>query len=882
LRRHPQAGRSPAAVRPGPIASAAAGRKRVAVSAAASYRFGRFELNPAERLLRVDGAAATITAKAFDLLIVLVERAGRLVTKDELLDLVWPRVVVEENNLQVQISTLRKILGQAAIATIPGRGYRFTLNIAPPDAAARTVAPPMPDAAPPSAAAAPLRSNVPRHVNPLFGRDDDLAALMHLLETHRLVTITGPGGIGKTRLAQAVAIARQDLSQHGAAWVELAPIADSALVASTIATAVRVPLAAGRDPVAALASALQPLALLLVLDNAEHVVEVVRQVAHALAREAPGICLLVTSQLPLKLAHERVYRLGALEVPDAPLGVAQALEFGSVALFAERAAAADRRFALTEANLDSAIEICRRVDGLALALELAAARVPLLGLAGVARHLDQRFRLLVSGDRSMPSRQQTLHAAFDWSHGLLTPQQQRVFRRLCVFAGGFTLELAGAVVADDTLDHWTVVDLLGDLIDRSLVAVAAGEAPRYHLLETGRAYALEQLAAAGELEAIRRSHARALQATFEQAFDDFWTMADADYREHYEPELDNLRAAFAWATANDAPIAVALAATSDRLLLALSLLVEARQHSDRAIDLIDVQLPEAVAARFWCARAAVFADRPDKQSRAAALRAIEMYREFTDPRGLYIALHYLAYSYRSSERDATAALSEMRQLEQPGWPARLRLYRMAIESTIAHSDGRLDDARVLLEEQIRLALANGVDDVVSSGLGQLAAIMLATGDVAGAIARGEELVAQCRRQRNLRRLSIALANCLHALLAGEALERARATAVEFAAVDQRLGWSYLHRAADAWALIAALEGRMADAARLAGFADRVYADQTNYRMRELGLQATRARVWGLLQQAFDPATLGTQMSAGAELGADSACALALGPTPGPS
>jgi predicted ATPase/DNA-binding winged helix-turn-helix (wHTH) protein len=840
-------------------------------TAAGRPRFGRFEVIASERQLLVDGAPYPVTPKAFDLLLVLIERAGHLVTKNELLDAVWPRVVVEENNLQVQISALRKVLGPAAIATIPGRGYRFTLaaDAAAPQAAAGAVAAPAP-AAPPAA-----RSNLPELTSGLIGRDDDIAALMHLLDSHRLVTITGPGGIGKTRLAQAVARARQDRFHDGAAWVELAAVPDAAQIANSIATAVQVQPGTALDPIAGLAQALKPLALLLVIDNAEHVIDVVRQIVHVLLDAAAGITVLLTSQLPLKIAHERVYRLAALELPDAPVGAQQALEFGAVALFAERAAAADRRFQLTDESVPTVIDICRRLDGLALAIELAAARVPLLGLRGVADHIDQSFRLLVSRDRTAPSRQQTLRAAFDWSHELLSVPQQIAFRRLGVFAGSFSLELARAVVADHELDEWTVVDLIGDLIDRSLVAASSGTNPRYYLLETGRAYALEKLAAAGEAQALHARHAAALRQGFEHAFEDYWRLGDAAYRDRYEPDLDNLRAALGWATSHQPSTAVALAGASAQLLLLLSSLVEARNASNATLELIRIDLPEEVAAQFWYARAAIFADRPDKVARTAALRALDLYRELADRRGIYLALFQLAHSYRGSEREAAAALAEMRQLEEPGWPPRLLLCRRAVESVVARAGGRLAEARDLIEQQMQLAVATGADDTVSACLDQLATITLATGDVGGAIAAGQALVARYRSRRNLRRLSIALNALLHATLAGRGPADARPVAAELIEVDRRLGWSYLHRAADALALLAALEGRSSAAARIAGYADAVHAAQTNYRSREAGIETTRVRVWDLLRQALPPAELERQMNDGATLDPEQACQLAL-------
>jgi predicted ATPase/DNA-binding winged helix-turn-helix (wHTH) protein len=850
----------------------------VAAHSETHYRFGPFELIPRERLLIVDGAPCTVTPKAFDVLQVLLERAGHLVTKNELLDAVWPQVVVEENNLQVQISALRRILGRGAIATVPGRGYRLTLElqgqeVGDHEAEVTHTAPPAPPPAP------EWVSNVPELDTPLIGRDDDVAALTHLLRTLRLVTIAGPGGIGKTRLAQVVALAvardGRDRFYHGAVWVELAAVSDPALVANSIAAAAHLPVGPRADPVAGLAAALRPLSLLLVIDNAEHVGDAVREVVQAVLATAPHVTLLVTSQVPLKSAHERVYRLASLQVPDAPVDEREALEFGAVALFCERATAADRRFVLGSGNVATVVEICRRLDGVALAIELAAARVPLLGVAGVAEHLDQRFRLLVSGDRAAPSRQQTLLAALDWSHGLLTEPQRVVFRRLAVFTGSFSLEAARSVVADDQIDEWTIVDVIGELIDRSLVVATGGDNPRYVLLETGRSYAQMRLAEAGEEAPFRAKHAEAMQALFNRASDDRWQLSDAAYRSHYEPELDNLRAAIAWSSDHRPALAVALVAASAHLLLLVSSLVEARRLSDRALDLICSDVAGSVAARYWNSRAAVFADRPDKVSRTAAQRALELSRDSRDQCEAYIALYHLAHSQRGTERKARAALTEMRSLELPAWPPRLLLLRRAGEVMASRAGGRLDEARLLLEEQIQLAIATGADDLVSSCLDQLAALSLASGDLDAALSAGRELVSRFRSRRNLRRLSAAYAVYLNAALLAGSIAEARAAAEEFIAVDRRLGWAYLHRALDALALLAALENRVAAATLLAGYADAAHAAQTNFRAREPGVEMTRVRVWETLRERLGAENLEAAMEAGAGLDPEQACTMAL-------
>jgi predicted ATPase/DNA-binding winged helix-turn-helix (wHTH) protein len=475
-------------------------------------RFGRAEVRPSERQLLIDGRPVGLGARAFDLLLALVERRDRIVAKNELLDSVWPGLVVEENNLQVQISSLRKALGPQAIATIPGRGYRFTAAldfeaVSQPDATAprSTSAPEATDAH-----AAPL-SNLPAELAPLYGRAEDLPALRALIELHKLVTVVGAGGIGKTALAQALAHQLRGSFDDGVWLVELTPVADASLVATTVAGVVRVELGADAQT---LAKALSTSRMLIVLDNCEHLVHAAAELAAALQRAAPNVRLLATSQEPLKVAQEHVYRLGPLALPTEA-GVESARQAGAVALFEARAQAADPRFALTEHNIAAVVDICRHLDGIALAIELAAARVPLLGVDGLRARLDERFSVLKGGARLALKRHQTLRAALDWSHGLLTQDEQTVFRRLAVFAGSFGLDSAQRVAADDRIDEWAVLDHLAALVDKSLVVAEMGEAPRYRLLETSRAFAMEKVQQADETDAVHRSHAEAVLAVFE-------------------------------------------------------------------------------------------------------------------------------------------------------------------------------------------------------------------------------------------------------------------------------------------------------------------------------------------------------------------------------
>jgi len=840
----------------------------------ARLRFGRFELQPDERRLLADGAPVAIGGRAFDLLHALAERPGQLVGKHTLMDLVWPGLVVEENNLAAQVSALRKVLGGEVIATIPGRGYRFVAAMATPRAAANDAAvaaePPAShdDATPPA-----LRTNLPAELPALLGRAEDRDALAALVDGHRLVSVVGGGGIGKSLLAQHLLAARRSAYPQGVCWVELTNVGDAAGLPGAIAAALGVDVGQG-EPLAALVGAVAPLAMLLALDNAEHLLDGVAHVCRALHDAAPNLRLVVTTQAPLRLAAERVLRIGPLAVPDDDaLPAASALRFGAVALFVERAQAVDQRFALTDANVGAVIATCRALDGVPLAIELAAARAPMLGVDRLLTSMQERFRWLTGGrNRAAPARQRALRSALEWSDALLDDRERRVFRRLGVIAGSASLDCIEQVLvdADVGLDRWDVADALDVLVDRSLVAVVTtGDAAsvRYRLLETPRAYALERLDAAGERAALQRRHARAVAALLDAAYAEYFSgsVGVDEWLRRVELDFDNARDALRWAhAAGDAEIGLRIGAT---LLRALppSLHAERLALADACEASIGDAIAEPLRLQAWIELSCVLADTQKPRARAAADQALASARRLDDGHGDRFALYHALCRAASAAAQcddlagARPLLDEAERLEQPSWPAQRLLWRAEAAQWVARMSG--DSGEALRRGRRLLSLDRERGSQAPIAIGNLIDAELATGDARAAARLGNELIASLVGTRHEYALAFARINLLAALLAQDDVDAARPLAE--AAWATAPVFDVQHACTAYLALLCALEDRCEAAVRLAAYSEAIYAARREARERNEA-EATE-RALSLARAALDEATIERLRADGATL-----------------
>jgi predicted ATPase/DNA-binding winged helix-turn-helix (wHTH) protein len=679
------------------------------VSETLVYACDQWEIDLGRRELRSRGIPVPLGGRAFEVVTVLVQSGNEFVTKDHLMERVWPGAIVGEGTIHVHISAVRKALGpdRGLLKTASGRGYRLLGNWTPQHregTAARVDSPPTrtPGALP--------ANNFPPLITRLIGRAAAAQFVRDLVSAYRVVTLTGPGGIGKTSLAiKAVRYLLPDFEDGG--WiVELASLSDPGLVPSTVASTLGLKLA-GEISAESVARAVGGRHLLLVLDNCEHVIDAVANLAETFTRLCPRTTIVATSREVLRIDGETVYRVPPLDVPA--LGQAAPdyiMQYSAVELFVARTKALNANFSPHAEDLASIAAICRHLDGIPLAIELAAASAAALGIAQVSAGLRDRFALLTRGRRTALPRQRTLRATLDWSHELLPDAERRLLRRLAVFPGGFTVDSAAAVMADAGLDTAMVTDCIANLVTKSLIALdPTPGAARWYLLETIRAYALEKLAEHAEADIAAGHHALYFRDLFApQARGARSSLSDEDLARCVR-EIDNVRAALDWSfsSAGDRAIGVDLTAAYAPVWRHLSLMSECRERCESALLSLEPHVTASMSLRMELqialASAMFITMGPAEQAKTLLTEAIETAVALNDLNAQAGALSALLAIYTSRGEYARALIAAKR-IEQIahriGDPIHLRLPYQHMGATLFLS-GRPREAQRYFERVLR-------------------------------------------------------------------------------------------------------------------------------------------------------------------------------------
>jgi len=621
--------------------------------------------------------------------------------------------------------------------TLRDLGEHRLRDLSRPERIFQAVIPDLPADFPPLRTLDVISNNLPIQLTSFVGREREMTEVKRLLTTTRLLTLQGAGGAGKTRLAIQVAADLIEEFAHGVWLVDLAPLSDPALVVQTVASTLGVREMAGRTLVDTLVESVRPKTLLLVLDNCEHLVSACAHLVESLLRACPSLQILATSREPLAILGELTYRVPTLSVPDLRNGASlqQIAEYEAVRLFLERAVFAVPNFSLTRENARVVAEICHRLDGMPLAIELAAARVKGMSVRQIAARLDDRFRLLTAGGRTVLPRHQTLRATMDWSYDLLSPPERVLLRRLSVFAGGWALEAAEGVCAGESLDRGDILDLLTRLVDRSLVVTEEQNGDiRYRLLETVRHYASEKLKNAGETAGVREQHAQWYLALTEEAEPMLRGPEQSAWLKRLEGEYGNVRTALEWSVSGstDREQALRLAGNLWRFWNVRGYLSEWGEWLARAMEVSPEAAPAVRAKALFGGGLLGFLQRDGNRAASLLNQALGLYRELDDRQAVADCLRILAQvlweraDYAGARFYADESLKAYRALnDETGIGAALRL-----AGFILGSEEKFAQARAHFEESLRLARELGDPRGIAWSLNGLGIVVAEVGDEA--------------------------------------------------------------------------------------------------------------------------------------------------------
>ncbi len=543
--------------------------------------FGPFQLIRSRKLLLQDGRPVRLGSRAIDLLMVLVERAGEVVGKNELIAHVWPNTIVEENNLRVHLTALRKSLGAGQpgaryIINVTGRGYSFVAPVTRSDAMVQRQVPEV-----------SLTGNLPVAISRPIGRALAVDTVAHLLVGHRLVTVIGPGGIGKSTVAVTAAEQISSAFTGGVFFTDLAAVVDPAHIPAALAAAIGLSVPA-EDPVPGLLAYLRDAQMLLLVDNCEHLIANVADLASRLLRGSSRLRLLATSREPLQVDGEQIYQISPLECPPESerLTAEQVMTYPAAQLFAERAISGFDSFAVNDGNAPLIARICRRLDGIPLAIEIVAARAGLVGVHALDLGEEDAEILAAKGRRTASMRHRSLRATMDWSYGHLTDIERKALMRLSVFSGWFTAPAAVAVVTEETVSEGAALEAVMSLVGKSLLATDISDQEfRYRLLHVTRLYAAEHLEAGGDAPAVRRRQGRYLRGFLERSTLDMATLSRTRWLQLHQSSIEDIRSVLEWAFGPEGDVLVGaqLTATAGAFGFQVALLDEFRKWTETAL-----------------------------------------------------------------------------------------------------------------------------------------------------------------------------------------------------------------------------------------------------------------------------------------------------------
>ncbi len=716
-------------------------------------------------------------------------------------------------------------------------------------------------------------NNLPIEKTTFVGRQRDIELAKELIGRHHLVTLFGPGGVGKTRLALHVGAKSLERYPDGVWFADFASISDPELVASIIAKVLGMTQTQGQRLDASLPLWLKGKNLLLILDNCEHVLEPVASIADSILAAAPDVRMLTTSRQALSIAGEEVLKLSSLDVPHetAHLSPVAIMEFGAAALFVDRARSVDKSFALTDDTAPIVGEICRRLDGIPLAIELAAARVKVLSIPNLARRLNERFKILSGGSRTALPRQKTLSALIDWSYDLLSPPEQTLFDRVGIFAGGFGLEAASAVCAGDGIEESDVLDLLASLADKSLVvADTSGESERYRLLESTRAYALDKLSAGGEREALTRRHAAYFRDMALQADESHGTGSTFAWLARVAPETDNFRAALEWALtrANDVALGRALAAALRWLWRDGGLGAEGRWWIAAALERAKETDDPKVTASLWIGAALL---NSGKQTYDAARCALGLYETLGDAHGLAQAQFWISYALfqmgrqEEAEQTARSALAGARECGDQILIGNV----LNVQGALLFARGDTEAARVTFGRALDVYTAVRSDSGIGIAQVNLAELAFLEGDAQQALRRASAALAIDSRRENAATLGGNHANIAAYRIALGDFDGARQAACDGLIAARRAQSAIMTTiAVQHLAVIGASGAQTERAARLLGYVDAAYTRLGH--SREFTEKWSYEKLRGLLSERLDGANVMKLAAEGASWSEDRA------------